>query len=181
MMAVDLIKSFSVAKQVSAALAADVIPSRPGYYSIWIDDPDNLPQLYADWLRADETKLIYVGIATKSLLRRLVEQDLQHKSPSTFFRGIGPILGYRPVKGSLVGKSNQNNYKFSKEDTASIIGWIESHLSVRVVEESPTSGNTEAGVIRNLCPLLNTTHNPDALGELAQLRKECREIARATA
>lgn len=175
-----LIKRLANAKQVPAALADGNVPGRPGYYSIWIDDPDHLPRLYANRLRADKTSLIYVGIATESLLKRLVEQDLHHKSPSTFFRGIGPILGYRPPRGSLVGKSNQNNYKFTKDDTALIIRWIESHLSVRVVEESPARGDIEAGVIRTLRPLLNSTHNPAALGELAQLRKECREIARST-
>lgn len=175
-----LIESLINTKQVPAALADRVVPGRPGYYSIWIDDPDHLPALYSNRLRAEKTSLIYVGIATKSLLKRLVEQDLHHKSPSTFFRGIGPILGYRPPKGSLVGKSNQYNYKFTKKDTASIMGWIESHLSVRVVEESPARGDIEAGVIRTLRPLLNSTHNPAALGALAQLRKECREIARLT-
>ncbi len=168
------------ARQVPAISAADIIPRRAGYYSIWIDDPGSLPRLYADRLRADQTELIYVGIATKSLHKRLVEQDFHHKSPSTFFRGIGPILGFRPPRGSLVGKSNQNNYKFSKEDTATIISWIERHLSVRVVEEPTASKDVEAVAIRTLRPLLNSTHNPAALGELARLRGECRDIARET-
>ena len=180
-MMVDIvIERFIHAEHVPAALAGRVVPDRPGYYSIWIDNPDNLPRLYAYLLQEDKTNLIYVGIATKSLLKRLVEQDLHHKSPSTFFRGIGPILGYRPPKGSLAGTSNQNNYKFTKDDTASIIGWIESHLSVRVVEESPARADIEAGVIHKLRPLLNDTHNPASLDELAQLRKECREIAQST-
>ena len=181
MMVDILIKSLINAKLVPASLARSVIRGWPGYYSIWIDDPDHLPRLYANRLQADKTNLVYVGIATKSLLKRLVDQDLSHKSPSTFFRGIGPILGYRPQKGSLVGKKNQNNYKFTKDDTASIIGWIERHLSVRVVEESPALNDIEAEVIRSLRPLLSSKHNPATLEELAQLRRECREIARSTA
>jgi hypothetical protein len=35
----------------------------------------------------------------------------------------------------------------------------------------------EPELIRRLTPLLNTTHNPEALRELAELRAECRRIA----
>ena len=86
------------------------VPARPGYYAIYGDDAGHLPSPYCDLLIGRGTDLLYIGIATVTLHGRLVEQDLRHERPSTFFRGIGPILGYRPHQGSLVGKANQNNY-----------------------------------------------------------------------
>jgi hypothetical protein len=177
----DLVELILSSEQMPVAQASRVVPGRPGYYSIWIDDPDALPGIYAEYLRGQHTQLIYVGIASQSLQKRLIQQDLYHNSPSTFFRGLGAVLGYRPPRGSLVGKKNQNNYKFSGPDTLAIVAWIESHLSVGVIEEAPTDSRREAGAITQLCPVLNTDHNPRALKELAQLRLECREIARSTA
>jgi hypothetical protein len=173
----DLILS---ATQIHASKAAIVVPDRPGYYAIWIDRQSNLPGIYAERLQEQQTRLICVGIATRSLLRRLVRQDLYHKSPSTFFRGIGAVLGYRPPRGSLAGRRNQNNYNFCDSDTRAIIAWIESHLQVSAIEEAPASGRREADAIGRLCPLLNSDHNPRALRQLAQVRLECREIARST-
>ncbi|MGH9316984.1 MAG: GIY-YIG nuclease family protein [Thermoanaerobaculia bacterium] len=154
-----------------------MVPPRPGYYSIWIDDPVNLPAPYGDYLRERDTTLLYVGIATKSLLERLVEQDLRHKSASTFFRAIGPILGFRPPRGSLIGKKNTRNYTFAREDTNSIVAWIDAHLSVGFVENPAPAESVEGGAIQQLRPLLNSKHNPDALPALAALRAECRELA----
>jgi hypothetical protein len=163
----------------TAVGALELVPIRPGYYAIFIDDGGALPGPYGELLLQRATHLIYVGIATVSLYARLVEQDLQHRQPSTFFRGIGSILGYRPPPGSLVGKANQNNYRFSATDTAAIIEWINGHLSVNWVEADPALETTEASLIRTYQPLLNTKYNPDAVPQLAALRDECRRIARA--
>ncbi len=177
----DLAELILSVNRKSVATATDMVPNRPGYYSIWIDDPDELPGTFADYLREQQTQLIYVGIARQSLQERLVRQDLHHDKPSTFFRGIGAILGYRPPRGSLTGKKNQRNYKFSESDTLAIVDWIESHVQVGVVEESPADLRRESGAITRLCPVLNTDHNPCRFRvPLAQLRLECREIARTT-
>ncbi len=177
----DLAELILSVNRISVAKATESVPSRPGYYSIWIDDPDELPRTFADYLREQHTQLIYVGIASQSLQVRLVRQDLYHNKPSTFFRGIGAILGYRPPRGSLVGKKNQRNYRFSGPDTLAIVDWIESHVQVGVVEESPAELRRESGAITRLCPVLNNEHNPRRFRvPLAQLRLECREIARAT-
>lgn len=180
-MTIDLVARLEAAEEIPAAKAADVVPDRPGYYSIWIDDPGSLPSLFAVRLRKNQTNLIYVGIATRSLHKRLVEQDLQHKSLSTFFRGIGPVLGYRPLTGSLVGMKNQNNYKFSRVETEEIRDWISNHLLVRYIEDARASHCVEKAAIRSSCPVLNTNHNPEAIRDLADLRKLCRDKARATA
>ena len=155
------------------------VPPTPGYYTIFVDDGAALPSPYGDLLLERTTSLIYVGIATVSLYGRLVEQDLQHRRASTFFRGIGSVLGYRPLPGSLVGKANQNNYRFSAADTAEIIEWINGHLTVNWAEADPALETTEASLIRTYRPILNTKHNPDRVSQLAALRDECRGIARA--
>jgi hypothetical protein len=160
----------------SAKAAEKLVPSQPGLYSLFVDKATSLPGIYGEELVGRETTLLYIGKAATSLVSRLVEQDLCHRSPSTFFRAIGPILGFRPVSGSLAGKSNQNNYKFSRTDTDSIASWISSHLLVKwVLHSSPET--IEPWVIGEHAPLLNTIYNPRPLPELAALRKECRQIS----
>jgi hypothetical protein len=163
----------------SVAVAHTVVPSEPGFYSIFVDSPDSLPESFGGHLREKHSSLIYVGIASSSLYDRLIEQDLRHKHPSTFFRGIGAILGFRPSPGSLVGKRNQNNYIFSPEDTCAIIAWNQEHLSVRFVAiDTDAFPRAEKNAIVRNNPILNTTHNPDRLQALADLRLECRSVAR---
>lgn len=64
-------------------------------------------------------------------------QELNHKKPGTFFRSIGCVLGYLPIKGHLKGKANQNNYKFSQDDTLEIINWLKDNIELSIVESSP--------------------------------------------
>jgi len=167
------------APSYSAALAESVVPPQPGFYSIFIDDPINLPEPYAGHLREKQTTMLYIGIAGRSLLKRLIKQDLRHEGRSTFFRAIGAILGHRPLPGSLAGMKNQNNYTFSAGATRSIISWINDHLSVRFVQAATARHpNAEKFTIRRNCPILNTTHNPQSISALAELRKVCRTGAR---
>jgi hypothetical protein len=162
----------------SASEALARVPKRPGCYAIYVRDPALLPSPFAEVLTRRGTRLIYLGIATKSLWVRLCRQDLQHTQPSTFFRGIGAIWNYRPQQGSLIGKANQNNYRFSTSDTAKIVGRINTDLEVSWVEGTAALEDIEKKLIHDHRPLLNTKHNPDALVELAVLRAECRTIAR---
>lgn len=168
----------SAGSAVPAARASTAVPDKPGLYSIFVREPSDLPAPFSDEIRRRGTTLIYLGKASNSLKSRLAKQDLCHTGPSTFFRAIGPILEYRPPRGSLVGKRNQNNYKFSTRDTQLIIKWIEDHLLVKwFVCGSP--GNLEAELIARLAPLLNTQHNPEPLPLLAALRDECRQLAKS--
>jgi hypothetical protein len=147
-------------------------------YSIFVDRCDSLPEPYRGRLAAKGNTLIYMGRSLTCLRARVVEQDFEHKRAATFFRAIGAILGYRPPRGSLKDKGNQNNYKFSAEDTKRIMQWINEHLSVRYVEVDPAEIPVlEPMAIAELAPLLNDVHNPDALPELRDLRAECRRIA----
>jgi hypothetical protein len=140
-----------------------------------------LPVQFGERLSARSSRLIYIGIATTSLLRRLGEQDLRHRRPSTFFRSIGAVLNFRPPVGSLVGKRDQNTFTFSPSDTAAIIEWINTHLAVRGHQVSPAPASADATAIRMHRPLLNIKPNPERLAELVELREECRQIARTAA
>lgn len=153
------------------------VPAVPGYYAIFVDSRNSFPEPFKTAIKADGSYLIYIGIATKSLKKRLLEQDLRHKGPSTFFRGVAPILGFRPPIGSLISKKNQNNYIFNIGDTEQVIEWMKSHLSISWFEDVTANKNIEGQLIAQFEPLLNTVHNPHPLEKLAWLRRECRRIA----
>lgn len=170
----------STASLISARHAGTLVPVRPGVYAIIVDDASSLPCPFSDILLDRDSRVLYVGKASNSLLRCLVDEDLRGRSNSTFFRGIGAILGYRPPAGSLVGKSNQNNYKFSPKDALELVEWINGHLSVRwVCLPEQVAVEVEPEVIKSLSPLINTTYNPRPVQELAYLRDECRRVARS--
>jgi len=174
----EIAEQFIAAPICTAAEAPQRVPDTPGYYAIFIDEPSKLPKPFRDPLVQKGTTLIYIGIATGSLLERLVKQDLLHQKPSTFFRAIGAILGYRPPPGSLAGMKNQHNYRFSVSDTNAIITWIREHLSVNWSETTPAVAEFEQSLIRKHSPVINTDANPSPVQELAALRYECRIIAR---
>lgn len=159
------------------ATASVRVPDQPGYYTIYVNDSAVLPDPFRKVLDEQSQRLIYIGIATRSLRKRLFEEDLRHQRPSTFFRGIGAICGYRPPKGSLRNRKNQYNYSFSTDDTEKLRCWICSHLSVSWVEVSRPRSCIEKFLIQKHCPLLNKSHNPNASPDVANCRRECREIA----
>ena len=37
------------------------------------------------------------------------------------------------MKGHLIDKANQNNFKFSKEDTDKIISWLKENVEISIV------------------------------------------------
>lgn len=148
-----------------------------GYYSIWLKEGKKLPSEFDNELKRRGTRLLYLGRAKDSLFTRLLEQELQHKNPATFFRSIGAVLGYRPTKSSLVGKKNQNNYKFSVQDTKAIISWIDENLEVMFVESEMISSFEET-MIAKYSPILNWSHSQMKFLPLKILKDECRLIAR---
>jgi hypothetical protein len=169
---------FSATKTVDEA--SRLVPPAPGLYAIHVADRAHIPNPWRAKLTARGTRLLYIGQAGESLLERLVQQELRHRRAATFFRGVGAALGYRPILGSLVGKANQNNYRFSKADTAAIQAWMANHLRASWVElPHDELDPAEAAAIHALRPLFNTAGNPDCCSDLAQAREECRQIARS--
>jgi hypothetical protein len=155
--AIEHLGSPAMAYKVSTALKE--LPDAPGLYSIFIDAPASLPEPFRSILAHRKTRLLYVGGASESLERRLTDHELRHKRPAAFFLAIGVILGYRPARG-----------RFSATDTAEIIKWIDKHLRVEWAQyDAPDIRPLEPRVIKALCPLLNTTHNPNRCQELIDL------------
>jgi len=174
--ATEALDDFAAALRVPKAI--HLVDRKPGLYSIFIDDPKLITECFSSRLIQRKTNLLYVGSAKDSLYRRLIEQELRHKRPATFFRSIGAVLGFRPAPGSLAGKSNKANFRFSKSDTEQIIRWIDAHLLVRWLPIAfDELVSVEPMVIRELRPLFNARENPDTCKELADLRKLCRKIA----
>jgi hypothetical protein len=84
-----------MAKSCTAKEALQQVPDKPGYYAIFVDGPlafgEVDPLAFAEVFskvfstRIPTSGLIYIGIASDSLLFRLVHQDLKHEDPSSFF------------------------------------------------------------------------------------------------
>ena len=123
-----------------------------------------------------ETTLIYIGKGERTIHKRLLE-ECYGLGNGTFFRGIGALLNFKPEKGSLIGKKNQKNYRFSKSDRNEIVNWMHSNLDLNFVELEDKIDAVEKKLIALHCPILNTTHNPCKSKTLASLRKSCRQYA----
>lgn len=161
----------------ASTLNESLIPDIPGLYAIRIKDISMLPHPYKDELQNRGHNILYIGKATKSLRDRLWCQELNHKSPATFFRSIGAILGYRPIKGSMYGK-NTRNYKFSKEDTSKIRLWMTDNLLINTRILRDHIEDVESALIREYKPIINISKNPYKMEILSELRDECVRIAK---
>lgn len=153
------------------------LPDEPGLYCIRIKDISKLNGIFKSTLEERNHNIIYIGIASKSLYKRL-SQELWAKGHGTFFRSIGAVLGYAPKKGSLAHKKNKNNYEFVATDEAEIIEWIENNLKLNWIVMPGQLNQIEHALISQYLPLLNIAGHPEALEELQQLRQNCKNIAR---
>jgi len=124
-----------------------------------------------------ETTLIYIGKAEKRTIYDRLREECEGTGPGTFFRGIGSLLGFKPIKGSLIGKINTNNYYFSKETREKIVIWMNDNLDFNFIEIVDDITGVESELIKKYCPILNTTFNPYKSKTLAAIRKSCREYA----
>ncbi len=161
----------------SAGSIDNLVPHKSGLYCIRISDINKLPKPFNTFLADRQHNIIYIGIATESLNKRFLNQELRANGHGTFFRSIGAVLGHRPPKGSLTTKANKRNYKFSPTDEQKIIKWINDNLQVNWVEFSGDFENLETELITKYRPLINLAKNPSALQILSDLRKECVQIA----
>ena len=162
-------------KSVSS-LSAETIPNESGIYCIKLRENSTLPSKYG---KIREDRIIYIGIASKSLRERLWEEELNHKRAATFFRSIGAMLDYLPPKGSLYGKKTRN-YKFSLEDTDKIQKWMKQSLRVNFIKvENSEIDNIEDSLIKKYTPLVNISKNPNASEELKSERQRCVDYAKS--
>ncbi len=150
---------------------------KTGFYCLRLKENSKLPDRYQLILDKRKFKYLYIGKAEGQTIGERLGQEIEHKSPGTFFRSIGCVLRYSPIKGHLKGHSNQNNYKFSTTDTAEIVKWLISNVEISIVEYNG-SFEIEKEFIQKYSPLLNDTHNPMKLQELKDDKDKCRKIAR---
>jgi hypothetical protein len=155
----------------------NLVPNNSGLYCIRISDINKLPKPFSNFLADRLHNIIYIGIATESLKKRFLNQELRANGHGTFFRSLGAVLGHRPPKGSLTTKANKRNYKFSPTDEQKIIKWINDNLQVNWVEFSGDFESLETRLITKYRPLINLAKNPSALQLLSDLRKECVQLA----
>lgn len=153
------------------------VPDSSGVYVIKIKNIDKLPPTFGKVLKERKHKILYIGISTNSLRKRLWGNELHAKGHGTFFRSLGAILGYLPETGSLLGNRNKRNYKFSAQDSAGIIRWIEDNLEINFIVHSENLEKIEESLIVKYVPLLNLDKNPVKLSELVELRRKCEAVA----
>jgi len=163
----------------SAAVIDNSVPDLPGFYCIRISDPKQLKSTFANVLIERNHNIIYIGIASQSLKKRFLGQELRARGHGTFFRSLGAVLGYRPEQGSLLDKMNQNNYTFSPSDEKKIINWINQNLLVNWIPYAGNLNGIENDLIKEHLPLLNISGNPGSLPQVQALREECKRIGRA--
>jgi hypothetical protein len=148
-----------------------------GFYALRAKNISMFPEPFRTELKKRKTNLIYIGKGLN--IRKRLNQECRGISHGTFFRSLGAILGFRPPKGSLIGKTNQYNYKYCKEDRDKIVSWVNDNLEFSFVEVPREILNKESALIIENTPLLNIQHNPQALQELINLRENCRQYALA--
>jgi hypothetical protein len=161
----------------SAAVIDNIVPHTPGLYCIRITDGNKLPAPFNKLLADRNHNIIYIGIASKSLKTRFLNQELRANGHGTFFRSIGAMLGYRPAKGSLKDKTNKRNYRFLPSDEIRIIEWINKYLTINWVEINEDLEAIETALLDKYRPLLNLAKNPSAITQLTKIRAECVKIA----
>jgi hypothetical protein len=161
----------------SAKLIDELVSRNAGLYCIRLKKGSKLPTPFDNHLKTRGHNIIYIGIASKSLHQRFLNQELRANGHGTFFRSIGAILGYRPERGSLATKTNKRNYTFNPTDEVKIINWINENLMVNWVELNEGFDQIETQLLKKHNPLLNIAKNPAALKELSILRSECVRIA----
>ncbi len=160
-----------------ASVIDAIVPNVPGIYFVRINANGVLPAAFKKHQIERGHNILYIGIATTSLKTRFLNQELRARGHGTFFRSIGAMLGYTPIKGSLITKSNKRNFKFSKESEREIINWINNNLIVHWSECVESLEELESVLVGKHQPLLNIAKNPSAIEILKGLRKRCVDIA----
>lgn len=154
-----------------------LVLSKTGFYFIQLKSSSTLPIRYRTRFEEQGHRIIYIGKAEGQSLSDRLDQELLHTSPGTFFRSVGAMLQKEPIPEHLKGKSNQNNYKFSKSVTQEIIDWLKDNVEVGLVNHKGDF-RIEKKIIERYSPILNIQYNPNPCIQLKSDRDNCRRIAR---
>lgn len=164
---------FELSNFKSASEIDHLVPNKSGLYCIKIRDNASLPRAFQEAMTKKDHQFVYIGIASQSLKKRMLNQELRAKGHGTFFRSIGAALGYLPPFHSLKDKKNKRNYTFSDQVEREIISWINKNLEVNWVCLDENINENETKLIMHYQPLFNLTKNPTKFRVLSQLRKKC--------
>lgn len=134
--------------------------------SIYIDSPDPL--------------VIYIGKANGARgIHQRLQQDLLHTGPSTFFRGVGAVMGKNPIRATT--QSGVRNFRFNVDDTNEIIDFMQDNFEIMVEEQSQNHPaeilSTEKDKIMKYKPIFNKTHNTHPSAVIMNNRSRCRTYA----
>lgn len=151
-----------------------------GFYCIKLKEGHKFPNAkYQTLYKQRKDRIIYVGIAySQNLSERLVKGELRGEKAATFFRDIGTILQYQPIKRKGNSKSSISNYTFSTQNIQDIRLWINDNLEVNYVPfegEKKMLEEIETDIIKKYVPFLNIKNNPQRLQRLKFDRKQYRE------
>lgn len=142
---------------ITVSQAEKAVPNTPGIYAIYINSIEYFPDRFDEKLKEEisqrGTKLLYVGQAV-NLHKRLIQQDLQGKNRSTFFKSMAAAFGFR-------------DKQITKNDKLTIANLIKTCILIKWCE----CDIWEIKLINELKPILNITHNPQKSSRLKQLRK----------
>jgi hypothetical protein len=144
-------------------------------YALRAKDASVLFSLFGSELIGLDNTLTYIGKGERTIQERILEECFGEGN-GTLFRGIGAVLGFRPPRGSLIGKKRPKNYRFSENDRLEIIEWIYANLIINCIELPGNIAKVEENLIREYCPIFNYIHNPRKSKILIAARKSCRDF-----
>jgi len=142
---------------------------------------------FAGTLLADlpQGALLYVGKAAEGLRKRHDRQHLTEESGrSTLRMSLGAVLReeLQLVAVPRRPRPHKSNYSFRPQDERQITAWMLSNLTVSWTVSVPTADLEceEKRFVRELCPVLNITHNAPGryVPALKCLRAACRDEMR---
>lgn len=130
-----------------------------------------------------DENVIYIGkgIGNGGLLKRF-KQEFLHIGNGTFFRTVGAVLLFNPIKGLV----NSNNYRFNEPEKQAAKDFIENNLEVsyeckHTLYEFFNIYNIniiEKSMIKLNQPIFNIQNNSDSSPLVTRLRNRCLNIAR---
>ncbi len=166
--------------------AASKLTSNPGVYAWYFDSPPtNVP--IKDCIRVDGWILLYVGIATKDIRKRILDQHFQGNAYGSTLRfSLGCLLSDAlSIKLQRIGRSKKR-LTFSQEGEVKLSKWMAKHArvawrdDVKKFRGKRFLERLEEFIVQERYSLpLNINHNKKHpfYDKLKKIRKYCKEQA----
>lgn len=166
--------------------AASKLTSNPGVYAWYFDSPPtNVP--VKDCIRVDGWILLYVGIATKDIRKRILDQHFRGNAYGSTLRfSLGCLLSDAlSIKLQRIGRSKKR-LTFGQEGEVKLSKWMAKHTRVawrddvkKLRSKSFLEGLEQFIVQERYSLPLNINHNQKHpfYAELKKIRKDCKKQA----